>query len=69
MRVQSPVGEFPVSPTGIGLANGVPCVDVSMGAWRSRVSFTREDLSLLALVTAVLLLVFFAGRRSRQGES
>jgi hypothetical protein len=64
MRVQSPVGEFPVTPVAVHLKGGAPSVELAMGAWRSRVSLTRQDGPLIAAVLAVLALVYLAGRRS-----
>jgi hypothetical protein len=64
MRVQSPVGQFPVHVVGIGLRHGRPTVEIAMGAWRSRVWFERTDVPLIAAVLLLLASVFAAGRRS-----
>jgi hypothetical protein len=64
MRIQSPVGEFPVTLVGVSAERGAPKIDMAMGAWRSRVSFDRGDYPLLVVLAAAVLLVFLAGRRS-----
>jgi hypothetical protein len=64
MQVQSPVGEFPVALVGFELDGPIPKLRMDMGAWRSRVSFDRGDLPLLAALLTVLALVFLGGRRS-----
>lgn len=62
MRVQSPVGSFPVRITGARLENGAPTLQTAMGAWRSEVKLDRADLPLLGLLVAALGGAFLLGR-------
>jgi hypothetical protein len=64
MRVQSPVGEFPVTLAGVSVEKGTPSLDLSMGVWRSRVSLERRDYPLLGLLLTAAVCIFLAGRRS-----
>lgn len=68
MRVQSPVGEFPVTLVGAKLEHGRPTVEMAMGAWRSRVSLERADAPLLAALLLLLAAVFAAGRRTARSS-
>jgi hypothetical protein len=64
MRVQSPVGTFPVRVVGARLEGTSPCVETTMGAWRSEVRFERSDAPFAVIALAILLLAFLAGRQS-----
>lgn len=61
MKVQSPVGTFPVRVRGVRVARSGVRVDASMGAWRSSVSLERADLPLLVGAGSSLLAAFLAG--------
>lgn len=64
MRVQSPVGTFPVRIVGAHLEGTTPCVDATMGVWRSEVRLEPRDVPLVGLALALLVSAFLAGRRS-----
>ena len=62
MRVQSPVGTFPVGVRRVRFTLRGPAIDASMGAWRSEVTFDRTDLPVAAMVLAAAALLVAAGR-------
>ena len=64
MRVQSPVGEFPLRVRGVRLREGRVTVDTALGAWTSGVTFDRSDLAVAGFAVAVLAFVFVLGRAS-----
>ena len=63
MRVQSPVGEFPVKIVSVRLDRGRPELHVAMGAWRSKVSLERADVPLVGSILLLLAAIFVAGGR------
>lgn len=62
MRVQSPVGTFPMRLGRPRLAGGRPRIPAAMGAWHSEVTLDRDDVPLILYVAAFATAVFLLGR-------
>ncbi len=48
MRVRSPIGDLPFTVTGVRLEGARVVVDGELGAWRSQVTVSAEDVPQLA---------------------
>jgi hypothetical protein len=48
MKVTSPIGELPFTVRGVSLEGGRVVADGELGAWRSRIEVSREDIPMLA---------------------
>ncbi len=48
MRVQSPIGDLPFTVTGVGREGRELVVHGELGAWRSQVRISADDLPMLA---------------------
>ncbi len=48
MKVTSPIGELPFTVRGVSFEDGHLVVQGELGAWRSRIEVSREDIPMLA---------------------
>lgn len=64
MRVQSPVGTFPMRMGRPRVSDGTLRIPADMGAWHSEVTFDRTDVPLLVPAAAFVVAVFMLGRRT-----
>lgn len=61
MKVLSPVGTFPVRVTGARVSSSGVQLDAAMGAWRSTLTFDRDDAVIVVGAAGTLALAFGAG--------